>query len=359
MVYISADDGTLERTSINDFIEMANISSNKDINIVVQLDRVPGDDDTYDDWTDCRRFLITPGLTPNNGSEVMNIGEVNMGDPATLVSFVEWAAYNYPAEKYALVISSHGKGWEGCCWDETSGNDNMDLTEMRSALSDISGFIGQPLDIIGFDACLMGTTEVAYELHDYATVMVASEHAEPSSGWPYDAILARLVETPEVDAAQLAAIIVDDYYTSHAPTGYTMAAVDLTKIDAVVVSLGDLAQALAIYDGTDTEAIKEYASSVMTALDEAVICESHGTRWYGSHGLAIYFPKAQEEFDSAYNAGTVSLADNTVWEEFLTGYFTYADGDWITAARSQTRQYYGLETVDLYDFCQKLINSEI
>jgi hypothetical protein len=281
-----------------------------------------------------------------------------MGDPATLVSFAEWAAYSYPAEKYALIISSHGKGWEGCCWDEPSENDNMDLAEIRSALGDISGFIGRPLDIIGFDACLMGMTEVAYELREYASVMVASEHAEPSSGWPYDAILARLVETPDADAAQFASIIVDNYYTAYAPTGYTMSAVDLTKIDAVVVSLGDLAQALVVYSGTDTEAIKEYASSVMTALDESVICESHGTRWEGSHGLAIYFPKTQDEFDSTYNAGAVSLADDTAWEEFLIGYFTYVDGDWINSARSQSQQYYGLENVDLYDFCQKLIGSE-
>jgi len=189
-----ATDDNLEKAAISDFIEMANIGSNEDINIVVQLDRIPGEDNSYSDWTDCRRFLVTEGLTPADGNEMMSIGEVNMGDPATLVSFVEWAASSYPAEKYALIISSHGKGWEGSCWDETSDNDNMDIAAMRSALSDIYGFMRQPLDIIGFDACLMGTTEVAYELSEYASIMVASEHAEPSSGWPYDAILARLLQ---------------------------------------------------------------------------------------------------------------------------------------------------------------------
>ena len=358
MVYIDADDSTLEETAINDFMEMADIGSNEDINIVVQLDRIPGDDDSYSDWTDCRRFLVTKGLTPADGNEIMSIGEVNMGDPATLVSFAEWAASNYPAEKYALIISSHGKGWSGCCWDTTSGNDNLDLSEMRSALGDISAFIGRPLDVIGFDACLMGMTEVAYEVHEYASVMVASEHAEPSSGWPYDAILTKLTATPDINAAELATLVVDSYYIAHTPTSYTMAAVDLTKIDAVVNGLSDLAQALVVYAGTDVQTVKNYASTVTTTLDEAVIYERHGTRWPGSHGLTIYFPKAQGEFDATYNAGTVSLAGDTAWEEFLIGYFTYAGNDWITAARGETQQYYCKEYVDLYEFCQNLIDDE-
>ena len=353
IVYIAADDNRLEEAAIGDFKEMASVGSNNNLNIVVQLDRP-----SHDNWTDCRRFLVTKGLTTADGNEIMSIGEVNMGDPATLVSFVEWAASNYPAEKYALIISSHGKGWEGSCWDETSDNDNMDLAEMRSALSNISAFIGRPLDVIGFDACLMGTTEVAYEVHEYASIMVASEQPEPLSGWPYDAILTQLTATPDIKAVELATIIVDSYYFSNAPTGYTMTAVDLTKIDAVVSGLNDLAQALVVYDGTDVQTVKNYASTVTTTLDEAVIYERHGTSWPGSHGLAIYFPKFQGSFDSAYTAGTVSLAGDTAWDEFVIGYYTYAGDDWITAARGETQQFYCLENVDLYDFCQNLIDSE-
>jgi len=359
IVYIDADDSSLEEQAIADFIEMASIGSNENINIVVQLDRIPGYDDSYGDWTDCRRFLVTEGLTPDDGNEVMNIGEANMGDPDTLVSFVKWAASNYPSEKYALILSSHGKGWAGCCWDETSGDDNLDLSEMQTALKDISEYIGQPIDVMGFDACLMGMTEVAYEIHDYASVMVASEHAEPSSGWPYNDILSQLNENPDLDAPQLATIVVDSYYTAHTPTGYTMAAVDLTKIDAVVGSLSNLAQAFMAYASVeDTQSIKEYASSVTIALDEAVIYERHGTRWPASHGLAIHFPKIQEEHDSAYNAGTVALAEDTTWEEFLNSYLTYASDNWVTEARTESQEYYSKYHVDLYDFCQHLLNSE-
>jgi hypothetical protein len=358
IVYMVADDDKLEEAVISDFIEMASVGSNENINNVVQLDRIPRHDSSYDAWTDCRRFLVTEGLTPADGNEIMSIGEVNMGDPDTLVNFVEWAASNYPAEKYALIISGHGEGWGGSCWDETSDDDNMDLAEMRSALSNISEFIGRPLDIIGFDACFMGTTEVAYEVHEYASVMVASEQLEPLPGWPYDAILTQLTATPDISAAELATIIVDSYYLSHTPKGYTMTAVDLTKIDAVVNSLSGLAQALIAYNGTDTQTVKNYASTVTTTMDEAVIYERHGTTWPDSHGLAIYFPKYQKGFDPAYTAGTVSLVDDTAWGEFVIGYYTYAGDNWITAATGETEQYYFINNVDLYEFCKNLIDSE-
>jgi len=357
MVYIAADNN-IEEAAISNFNEMASVGSNYLVNVVVQFDRIPGGNASYDNWTDCHRFLVTKGLTPADGNEIMNIGEVNMGDPATLVDFVRWAASNYPAEKYTLIISNHGGGWEGICWDETSDNDNLDLAEMRNALGDISEFIGQPVDLIGFDACSMGTTEVAYEVHEYASVMVASEQPEPLSGWPYDAILTQLTATPDINAAELATIAVDSYYLSHTPTGYTMTAIDLTKIDAVVNGLGDLAQALVVYNGTETQAVKNYASTVITGIDEAVIYERHGTNWPDSHGLAIYFPKYQRNFNSAYTAGTVSLVNDTAWEKFVIGYYTYAGDNWITAAKGETQQYYCLENVDLYDFCQNLIESE-
>ena len=42
MVYIAADDNTLEEAAIGDFMEMASVGSNDNLNIVVQLDRIPG-----------------------------------------------------------------------------------------------------------------------------------------------------------------------------------------------------------------------------------------------------------------------------------------------------------------------------
>ncbi len=58
---------------------------------------------------DCSRFYITPGLTPDPGNGT-SIDEVNMGEPATLVSFVKWAVASYLTTNYALALWNHG-----CC----------------------------------------------------------------------------------------------------------------------------------------------------------------------------------------------------------------------------------------------------
>jgi hypothetical protein len=354
MVYIDADDDNLEEAAVANFIQMAGIGSNDNVNIVVQLDRIPGYDSSYGDWTDCRRFLITKGETPADGNEVMDIGEVNMGDANTLANFTEWAATNYPAQRYALILSGHGKGWEGLCWDKTSGNDYLNMNELKTALAETAAFDGKPLALIGFDSCLMDMTEVAYEIHDSASVMVASEHAEPSAGWPYDKILAGLIANPDMNAAQLGSTMVDSYYTSYSPTGYTMAAIDLTQIGAVVQRLNSLSLAMLSDTGNNSAAIKTLAKGLTAAIDGTVIDEKNGAKWPDSHGLAIYFPKASADFDSAYNANNIAFAKDTSWKEFLIGYYAYPDGSWIASARAETQQYYCKDYIDLYSFCQHL-----
>jgi hypothetical protein len=324
------------------------------VNIVVQLDRTPGYDSSYGDWTDCRRFLVTKGLSPADGNEIANLGEVNMGDPKTLVDFTKWAVASYPAENYALILSGHGKGWRGLCWDQTSGNDNLEMKELKSALAEITKANGRPLDVLGFDACLMGMTEVAYEVHDYAAVMVASEHAEPSSGWPYDKILAAVVDNPEMTAAQLGNAVVGSYYELHKVIGYTLAAIDLTRIDTVVKGLNDLSLAMLSNDTNSSASIKTIANRLTAAIDEAVIAEEHGAKWSGSHGLAIYFPATSAEFDSAYNTPKIALVNDTGWDEFLISYYTNADSALIAGARAEAQQYYCKDYIDLYDLCQHL-----
>jgi hypothetical protein len=139
---------------------------------------------------------------------VAELGELNMGDPATLSFFVKYVMENYPAEKYALVLWDHGHGWLGVC-DDWISKDRLTLSEITLALE------GYRLNLIGFDACLMSMIEVAYSLQEVANVMVASEEWEPWDGWPYDAILANLVSNPEWKEEDLARQIVDDYIESY------------------------------------------------------------------------------------------------------------------------------------------------
>jgi len=101
MVYI-AGDNNLDGAALRDIAEMARAGSTKDVNILVQLDRIE------DNLT--RRFRITQGGGFKTDC-IASFGDTNTGDPQILYDFVKWAADNYPADRYALILWNHGSGW--------------------------------------------------------------------------------------------------------------------------------------------------------------------------------------------------------------------------------------------------------
>jgi hypothetical protein len=312
MIYANGD-SSLEDYILKNVVDMASVDT--PMNVVVQLDRVPGHTDSYDDWTDCRRFRITKGLTPANGNEIMNLGEVNMGNPKTLRDFVDWSIENYPADNYALIISGHGRGWPGTSYDLTSDNDNLNLPELGNALS------GLDLDLIGFDSCQMGSIEVAYAIKDYADVMVASEHAVISNGWPYGQILESFNSG---NATELGKLIVDKYYESNR-YGLPLSLLDLRGIDEIISSIKN-------------------SEDVLRSINNTVVYERHGRKWPGSHGLSVYFPTSKVDFNYRYN----NFSIETGWSNFLVNYYKTSD-----LGRSQSQQYFDTNYVDLYDFFSK------
>ena len=76
MVYLDADTN-LEESEIDAFLYMSSVGSTSQVNIVVQMDRISStedwDDDRYGDWTDCKRFNVTQGLTPTPGNAMEDL----------------------------------------------------------------------------------------------------------------------------------------------------------------------------------------------------------------------------------------------------------------------------------------------
>lgn len=223
MVYLDADN-SLEGAGIEDMNEMETVGSVRRANIVVQMDRINGYDTSNGDWKGARRYYITKDDDPNiiTSTMVQDLGEVNMGDATTVIDFVQWAKLTYPASRYALIYWDHGSGFFGVCSDDTSGGDKLTMEELKSAMATITNNGDDPIDVTGFDACLMAMTEVAYQLEykgattkpmtDY---IVGSENVEPEDGWPYELILDDLVNIPTMMPDQLATTIVNDYIYSY------------------------------------------------------------------------------------------------------------------------------------------------
>ena len=358
MVYLDSDNN-LESAGIDDINEMEIVGSSADVNIVIQVDRIPDYDTSNSNWTTTRRYYITQDNDPYiiNSQLISDLGELNMGNPQTLIDFASWAVSNYPAKKYLLVIWNHGGGFRSpayttkdIAWDDTDGEDKITMPELEYALSAISVQIGENIDIVGMDACYMAMAEVAYQVKDYADILVTSEESEPNDGWPYDIILNQLVSYPTVTSNQLAANIVDSYIFSYTVSDeVTQSAIDLSYTDTLADQLSNMA--LAIMNDTLTPAnnyinaanssqyygdwdfidlydfcnniliysnsvfVKNIALSIQQTLSSAVL--HSGYYGYGvdkSRGLSIYFPYT--EYDSYYN--NTNFAQDTFWDEMLS-----------------------------------------
>jgi len=366
MIYLDSDNN-LEMAGIDDINGMEMVGSTSEVNIVVQIDRIPYsvlassnegylDDTSNNDWTTTRRYYITQDFDPIqiNSQLISDLGELNMGDPQTLVDFANWAMTNYTAKKYLLVIWNHGGGFRSVnlardiAWDDTSGGDKITMPELEDALSMINAQMGKKIDIVGMDACFMAMTEVAYQIKDYADIMVASEEVERFDGWPYDTILSQLVSNPLMSSEELAVDIVDKYIYSYPYNNVTLSAIDLSYMDTLTSQLSNLALSIMsdsltpkgkyilastssqhygdrdfidLYDFcnkilvySNNINVKNIALSIQQTLNYAVIKSGYsGLGVSRSRGLSIYFPYYY--YHNYYNHN--NFAQHTFWDEML------------------------------------------
>src|SRR6185503_3546505 len=289
IVYSAADDEVLEENMWFDVNEMELVGSNAQLNIVVQMDRYGGAFTGDGDWSDTRRYLITQDddLDHIASPIVESIGEVDTGDPQTLIDFVTWAIQNYPARKYALVMSDHGGGWTGGFSDmSTASYSELSIPEIVDSIEQIQQNTGiDTFEVIGFDACLMGQIEVFASLYPYSNYMVASEEVIPGYGWSYAAWLAQLARNPAVNGDGLSQSIVSTYVINDTLlTGgrasadeiaqeeatSTLSAVESARIPDVVGAMNQFVSAMALVDQTAVAEARTYTRSYFSLFGEEV-----------------------------------------------------------------------------------------
>ena len=304
-------------------------------------------------------------------------GLLNMGDPSTLTSFLDYSYERCPAEKYALILWDHGGGpLKGVCWDRLSGNDNLDLFELEEALK-ASPFGKEPLEWIGFDACLMSSIETAHRMAPFASYMIASQETEPGSGWNYSFL--KDIEQ-DADGGQTGRRIVDAYFET-APdqtADMTLSCLDLSKVEEIKDAMEDFFLDLTVdlteqtyssfshmrheakgfgkavreeynYDLVDLkdlvlhysdEAPKE-ASRLENAIDQAVIAARSNIS--PSSGISVYHPYYNKELfsqdsEESYPVLSFSEAYTSYLKEFSEIWLGKELTSWqelISAALSQ------------------------
>ncbi len=155
----------------------------------------------------------------------------SMGDKDTLVNFLNVCYERYSAERYDLVLWDHGGGPnKGVCQDALFKSDMLTVPELCEALSE-SPFSKQHLDILAFNACLMGSAEVANALVPYARYMVAGEDSIYGLSYEWLAGMEN-----DADAGETAKRMVDFSYAKNGDTIQKQKATELNAFSAVNLS---------------------------------------------------------------------------------------------------------------------------
>ena len=165
-----------------------------------------------------------------------NLGSYSMTDPDTLSFFVRWCAKKFPANRNALIFWDHGGGSvSGFGYDEKfAKSGGMTLEKIDQALTDG----GVKFDFVGFDACLMATTENALMLAKHADYMIASEETEPGIGWYYTNWLSALSKDSSMSTLKIGKNIIDDFVDTCGKKcpgqSTTLSIVDLAEVEATI-----------------------------------------------------------------------------------------------------------------------------
>lgn len=359
IITYSIADTNLEPFLLTDLEELASVGTQPGLNLVALVDRAEGYTDApllgVPDWTGAKILEIGR----NEATELRDLGSVNTGDPKLLSQFITAAIQEYPAANYALVISDHGASWPGVGHDESHGNDTLNLDELSAGISEGLANAGvDKLDMIGFDACLMATYEVASTLAPVADRLLASQELEPGHGWNYASFEAAF---RGADVDELGSAIIDGFRAQaikqETENEITLSLLDLTKMAAVDEAVAEFAGALTErvdgiaptvgrtlaqtlgfgtnpdprYDthmkdlgilaaeiGIDALDVADEADAVVRAVNDVVVDKVDGQATRGATGMSIYFPP-----DGAYyRPGYDEVAEASGWADFLAAYYT-------------------------------------
>lgn len=374
-----AGDNDLESLIFDNVNQLEKVGSTSQVAMVAQTDwwHHEGTSETLSTGEGVGRWYLEkdPDMSRIKSPLIVSLEEINTGTAEAIRDFVVWAAANYPASRYLLIISSHGGGWrspqpsaKGVGQDYTSDPEKgllITLPELKRVLPDIYSALGsKKIDLLAIDACLNGATEFAYQVKDYADILIASEEIIPGTGYPYDNFAADLVANPTMSAEALAINIVNYYQAQyHLQSNTTLAAIQLNKIGGLAerlknfAALFDAAKAalfreLVNYRSGNQYTVQRYhdvtfrdlwdmadkvcqnltgdayaaitaeSAAIKAAVEEAVIISRYTTSEGGrysvanSYGLSIYLPTPQTTtYESEYSG--LDFSADTGWGSFL------------------------------------------
>jgi hypothetical protein len=237
--------------------------------------------------------------------------------------------------------------------------------------------------------------EIAAGLAPYANYMVASEEIEPGGGWDYATFLNYINNNPNANGAAIGKIIVDSFIAkcevSVPNMSATLSVIDMSKINALVVSINNLAVSLqsyatasvnnwinvayarfsaldfstynlpltnnSNYDYVDLiqfagkianidKSLTAVAEQVVSAAQSAVVYSNSSKNGvYGALGLSMYFPSIMPECNATAYADNTSLNGTALFATnysgtngFISSYYNFYKNNDINSTIADPKQ---------------------
>jgi hypothetical protein len=393
MVYITADN--LDQNAFEDINEMERAVSRLPgtVNISVLWDQnsgghmYPSGGGRQSPWGTAGRAFITSDNNMNSIATTFEIlPEANTGNPQTLVDFVNWSTSNAPAQKYGLILWDHGSGLWGFNFDrETVGQapGNLTTQELVQALSTLRTS-EKKIDLLSFDACLMGMAEVGNSIRDLTSTFVSAQESVDATGYDYSTLFKQLEADPySISSDALATGFVrsfSDQYLGRS-SGDTQSAISASRYTDVIAALSSFTAAAKGASVTERKAIanarnatpyytneslrdlggfmrriaenpsirasiRSTASDVVNAVSQAVVAKSADQR--GSSGMSIYLPILGSQVTSWYKLQYGAFDSATRWSEFLeapTEKGRNLSGDWAGSTNFLVARAFDMGTI--------------
>ncbi|MBP3326228.1 MAG: hypothetical protein J6L77_07435 [Coprococcus sp.] len=335
-------------------------------------------------------------LSDHKYIEKEDLGDICMCHENVLEEFLVWGRENYPANKYIMIYWDHGCGLTTASFGSDTSkdeNDVLQISDMTTAMKN-SGIY---FDITIFNACLMGSLEMASEISPYSEYMIASEEVIYTFGYYYTDWLTQLSANPKMSAYDLGTLIIDDfeeqydyyntYYSnsydnSHVSNYYTyeLALIDTSETVEVVDELSDMLESADedLYDykltdfltarsncgdfsGTYSADIIEFCQNYKADGYEEVISKVEDSILYiksnipYANGLSFYCPEGTAEgcysysYDGRINLMGINYDEDCIkfYDDVLSAYAGYACSEDISKLGMDS--YYNEQLVSAYD----------
>ena len=311
MVYMVASDlETNGYYATDDILEMMSVGSTENVNLIVQTGGSANaniDEIRFIDFTKVQRHLILRDKIDT----VEDLGQHNMATASSLSDFLKFGVTNYPAKKYVAIMWDHGAGIIGFGYDNIYG-DILTPDELAQAFAAGMKASGAKFDIIGFDACLMATVEIANKLSSYGKYLVASQEIEPAWGWDYSAIMSSLNGSESPEPLMLSKTIVDSYvehtrknvelYDDYgSDKSITMSVIDLSKIPELVSDLQYLDERfyMSIYDLDESYSFAKVIRATERYGETGKASTGHLDLFHFAENIDLHLPQLQGSAGSA------------------------------------------------------------